>query len=194
MNAAVILAAGESSIMGFPKLLAEVKDIPLLQFIIDKVHPYYEELAVVLGSDNEVLSETIDFHNSTILINENWEEGVISSLRTALYFFQGNKKIENLIIFLGDQPEVKEKVIKKFQDSSEEVLISQYRYKLSYPISIPRKYWGKLELLTNDDETENITTDDDFDLIHYFVSSEVKFKKVNFNFLGPTDYNEEKDF
>ena len=34
----------------------------------------------------------------------------------------------------------------------------------------------------------------DFDLIDYFVSSEVKIEKLNFNFLGPTDYDEEKDF
>lgn len=194
MNAAVILAAGESTRMGFPKLLAEVKDKPLLQVLIDKVQPHFDELAVVLGSDNEVLSDNINFYNSTILINENWEEGIISSLRTALYYFQSIKEIKNLIVFLGDQPEVNEEVIKIFKETSEDVLISQYRYKLNYPISIPRQYWSKLELLTNDEETENITSDDDFDMIHYFVSSEINFKKVNFNFLGPTDYNEEKDF
>ena len=42
MNAAVILAAGDSSRMGFPKQLAEVKEKPLLQLIIDKVNNKFE--------------------------------------------------------------------------------------------------------------------------------------------------------
>ena len=74
MNAAVILAAGSSSRMGFPKQLAEVKDKPLLQAIIDKVNINFDNSSVVLGSENEIISEKIDFKNSNILINENWSE------------------------------------------------------------------------------------------------------------------------
>ena len=66
MNAAVILAAGDSSRMGFPKQLAEVKDKPLLQLIIDKINDKFEYSSVVLGSENEVISEKIDFKNSNI--------------------------------------------------------------------------------------------------------------------------------
>ena len=44
MNAAVILAAGSSSRMGFPKQLAEVRDKPLLQAIIDKVNINFDTL------------------------------------------------------------------------------------------------------------------------------------------------------
>ena len=61
MNAAVILAAGDSSRMGFPKQLAEVKEKPLLQSVIDKVNDNFEHSSVVLGSENEVISEKIDF-------------------------------------------------------------------------------------------------------------------------------------
>ena len=71
MNAAVILAAGDSSRMGFPKQLAEVKEKPLLQLIIDKVNNNFEYSSVVLGSENDFISEKIDFKNSNILINEN---------------------------------------------------------------------------------------------------------------------------
>ena len=49
--------------------------------------------------------------------------------------------------------------------------------------------------MTQDDPGEfEISAYKDFDLIDYFVSSEVKIEKLNFNFLGPTDYDEEKDF
>ena len=198
MNAGVILAAGDSTRMGFPKQLAEVKTKPLLELVIEKVNTYFELSTVVLGSENEIIEEKINFYNSNILINENWEEGIVSSIRTALFFYQEQKQIENLIFFLGDQPEVRDEVIIALQNNemdNSKILIPQYRYKLGFPVLVPRLFWSKLELLTQDDPGEfEISAYKDFDLIDYFVSSEVKIEKLNFNFLGPTDYDEEKDF
>jgi len=198
MIAGVILAAGDSTRMGFPKQLAEVKDKPLLELVIEKVNSYFESSTVVLGSENEIIEEKINFYNSNILINENWEEGIVSSIRTALFFYQEQKQIENLVFFLGDQPEVRDEVIIALQNNemdNSKILIPQYRYKLGFPVLIPRPFWPKLELLTQDDPGEfEISAYKDFDLIDYFVSSEVKIEKLNFNFLGPTDYDEEKDF
>ena len=195
MNAGVILAAGDSTRMGFPKQLAEVKNKPLLELVIEKVNTYFELSTVVLGYENE---EKINFYSSNILVNENWEEGIVSSIRTALFFYQEQKQIENLVFFLGDQPEVRDEVIIALQNNemdNSKILIPQYRYKLGFPVLVPRLFWSKLELLTQDDPGEfEISAYKDFDLIDYFVSSEVKIEKLNFNFLGPTDYDEEKDF
>ena len=198
MNAAVILAAGSSSRMGFPKQLAEVRDKPLLQAIIDKVNINFDNSSVVLGSENEIISEKIDFKNSNILINENWPEGITSSIRTALFFYQNQKEINNIIFFLGDQPEVELEVIdslNKDDHDGNKVLVPQYRYKLGFPILIPRMFWTKLELITEDDEIdEEKSVFQDFDLVDFLISSEIEIKKLNFNFLEPIDYDEEKDF
>ena len=198
MDAGVILAAGDSTRMGFPKQLAEIKDKPLLELVIEKVNSNFELSTEVLGYENELIQEKINFYNSNILINENWEEGIVSSIRTALFFYQEQKQIENLIFFLGDQPEVKDEVIFKLlnnESHNSKILIPQYRYKLGFPILIPRQFWSKLELLTQNDTDEfQISVYKDFNLIDYLISSEVKIEKINFNFLGPTDYDEEKDF
>ena len=198
MDAGVILAAGDSTRMGFPKQLAEIKDKPLLELVIEKANSNFELSTVVLGYENELIQEKINFYNSNILINENWEEGIVSSIRTALFFYQEQKQIENLIFFLGDQPEVKDDVIFKLlnnESNNSKILIPQYRYKLGFPILIPRQFWSKFELLTQNDTDEfQISAYKDFNLIDYLISSEVKIEKINFNFLGPTDYDEEKDF
>ena len=198
MDAGVILAAGDSTRMGFPKQLAEIKDKPLLELVIEKVNSNFELSTVVLGYENELIQEKINLYNSNILINENWEEGIVSSIRTALFFYQEQKQIENLIFFLGDQPEVKDEVIFKLlnnESHNSKILIPQYRYKLGFPILIPRQFWSKFELLTQNDTDEfQISAYKDFNLIDYLISSEVKIEKINFNFLGPTDYDEEKDF
>ena len=139
MDAGVILAAGDSTRMGFPKQLAEIKDKPLLELVIEKVNSNFELSTVVLGYENELIQEKINFYNSNILINENWEEGIVSSIRTALFFYQEQKQIENLIFFLGDQPEVKDDVIFKLlnnESNNSKILIPQYRYKLGFPILI----------------------------------------------------------
>ena len=117
MNAGVILAAGDSTRMGFPKQLAEVKNKPLLELVIEKVNTYFESSTVVMGFENEIIEEKINFYNSNILINENWEEGIVSSIRTALFFYQEQKQIENLVFFLGDQPEVRDEVIIALQNN-----------------------------------------------------------------------------
>ena len=184
--------------MGFPKQLAEVKDKPLLQLIIDKVNDKFEYSSVVLGSENEVISEKIDFKNSNILINENWSEGITSSIRTSLFFYQGQKEVENVIFFLADQPEVEDDVIDSLINDDHDrtkILIPQYRYKLGFPILVPRLFWPKLELITEDDNVDQEkSVFQDFDLIDFFISSEIEIKKLNFNFLEPIDYDEEKDF
>ena len=77
MDAGVILAAGDSTRMGFPKQLAEIKDKPLLELVIEKVNSNFELSTVVLGYENELIQEKINFYNSNILINENWEEGIV---------------------------------------------------------------------------------------------------------------------
>ena len=152
----------------------------------------------MLGSENEIISEKIDFKNSNILINENWPEGITSSIRTALFFYQNQKEINNIIFFLGDQPEVEVEVIDSLNNDDHDgskVLVPQYRYKLGFPILIPRIFWTKLELITEDDEIdEEKSVFQDFDLVDFLISSEIKIKKLNFNFLEPIDYDEEKDF
>ena len=198
MIAGVILAAGDSSRMGFPKQLAEYKGKTILETVVDTVTSKFEEAVVVLGHENDTITEKLDFKDSTILINENWEEGIVSSIRTALFYLSENKEIESAMIFMADQPSVNNKIIDKLiktKKKEDEVVISKYRYKMNYPIIVPRFFWNKLELLTYD----NLLGEDDslfknFDLVDFFGSSEYKSNVVNFNFLEPTDYDEQKDF
>jgi len=196
--AGVILAAGDSSRMGFPKQLAEYKGKTILETVVETVTSNLDETVVVLGHENDTITEKLDFKESTILINENWEEGIVSSIRTALFYLSENNEIDSAMIFMADQPSVNNKIIDKLiktKKKDDEVVISKYRYKLNYPIIVPKYFWSKLELLTYD----NLLGEDDslfknFDLVDFFDSSEYKSKIVNFNFLEPTDYDEQKDF
>ncbi|MBK77250.1 MAG: hypothetical protein CL518_02290 [Actinobacteria bacterium] len=197
MKAAIILAAGESTRMGFPKQLAEYKGNTILETVVETVSSYIENTVVVLGHENETLTEKINFKNSTILINENWEEGIVSSIRTGLFYLNSAKNIDGVLIFMGDQPAINNDVIKKLlevQHDEDEVVVPQYRYETGYPVLIPRFFWNKLELITQDDLDGDDSVFKNFELIDYFETSETKIKILNFNFLKPTDYDEQSDF
>ena len=197
MKAAIILAAGESTRMGFPKQLAEYKGNTILETVVETVSSYIENTVVVLGHENETLTEKINFKNSTILINENWEEGIVSSIRTGLFYLNSEKNIDGVLIFMGDQPAINDDVIKKLlevQHDEDEVVVPQYRYETGYPVLIPRFFWNKLELITQDDLDGDDSVFKNFELIDYFETSETKIKILNFNFLKPTDYDEQSDF
>jgi len=192
-----IIIFPELAITGYPP-----EDLLLRESFIGKNFAVLEEIAefssVVLGFENEIITEKINFYNSNILINENWNEGILSSIRTALFFYQNQKEVDGIVFFLGDQPDIKNEVIQTMQNKDaidSKVLIPQYRYKLGFPIFVPRQLWPKLELLTQEDSREiEPSVYKDFDLVDYFISSETKVEKLNFNFLSPTDYDEEKDF
>ena len=197
MNSAIILAAGDSSRMGFPKQLAEYKGKTILQTVVDEVTKNFEDTIVVLGHENETLTDKINFYNSTVIINENWEEGIISSIRTGLFHLSSDKQIESATIFMGDQPAISSEVIQKIincKHYDDEVVVPQYRYQLGYPILISRFFWNKLELITQDDFEGTDSVYKNFELVDYLETSEIKLKIVNFNFLKPTDYDEQSDF
>ena len=150
MIAGVILAAGDSSRMGFPKQLAEYKGKTILETVVETVTSNLDETVVVLGHENDTITEKLDFKESTILINENWEEGIVSSIRTALFYLSENNEIDSAMIFMADQPSVNNKIIdkliktKKKDDVFVKLKVSvQYKvvkekvydafYKLDYP-------------------------------------------------------------
>ena len=58
-----------------------------------------------------------------------------------MFFYQGQKEIDNVIFFLADQPEVESEVIDCLINDDHDgtkILIPQYRYKLGFPILVPR--------------------------------------------------------
>ncbi len=83
MNAGVILAAGEGTRMGFPKQLAEYKGEVLLKNVYELVDAYFDKVIIVLGHEAELILSLTDFGSAEVLVNENWREGIGSSLRTS---------------------------------------------------------------------------------------------------------------
>ena len=86
MLSGVVLAAGESRRMaGYIKPLLTIQGNTFLERIVDNLNKSdVDEIVVVLGSHHSQIMERVLLEGITVLINEHWESGQLSSLRLAV--------------------------------------------------------------------------------------------------------------
>ncbi|MBV9578618.1 MAG: nucleotidyltransferase family protein [Chloroflexi bacterium] len=85
MLAAVILAAGGSSRMGQPKQLLKFRGTSLLRRAIDTALAVpTDQVIVVLGHAADQLIPECEATGATVVLNDQWREGVSTSLRGGL--------------------------------------------------------------------------------------------------------------
>lgn len=130
--AILILAAGASKRMGRPKQLLKWKESNLLNYsisIANKLLPY--KVFVVLGANASLIIPKIQSKEVKILINENWEQGLGSSISSGLTkVIKTNPEIEGVLIMLTDQPLIKPdhylKLVNGFNPNQKQILATKY--------------------------------------------------------------------
>ena len=152
----IILAAGSSSRLGYPKQLVEFKGIPLLQHSIDVAESLeFDAKILVLGAMEDEINKKIDSRNFKVVINENWEEGMSTSIRKGLSeALKFEKELEHILILLSDQPFVtKEKIeelISVQLKSNKQATFSGYAGELGVPAIFSREIFSDLKKLKGD--------------------------------------------
>jgi len=106
MTGIIILAAGQSGRMGTPKQQLQFKGASLLQHAITTAACADAEIVlVVLGFQAGALWPQAASPKVSVVLNENWQEGMASSIRTGLENLITQKpQVQNVIIMLCDQP------------------------------------------------------------------------------------------
>ena len=111
----VILAAGASVRLGQAKQLIEFQGRPLLEYVIDQ----FEEIAIttrilVLGAFADLIQESVITGKFDMVINENWQEGMASTIRKGLESaLSKDDKLEHILFVLSDQPFVTKALFEK---------------------------------------------------------------------------------
>jgi CTP:molybdopterin cytidylyltransferase MocA len=151
--AAIIVAAGASTRLGQPKQLVRIDGEPLLQRAIRCAQQAgLSPVFVVLGADRELIRNAIDFGAASIVVSENWEEGLASSIRAGVQAAEGSA---GLLLMTCDQPRVTAEhlraMIEKFEGRPEPVLVaSTYAGVRGTPAIFPREAEGALLALRGD--------------------------------------------
>ncbi len=150
---AVLLAAGESSRMGEPKLLLPFGDGTVLSRTVDNVLGCnVDEVIVVLGANAEKTSEAITEKPVKIVFNPDYSQGMSTSLISGLKYV--SDKALRVMVALCDQPLIEKdtynKLIKESINSSKGITVPLYKARRGNPIIFAIGYREEMLQLKGD--------------------------------------------
>lgn len=126
----ILLAAGESSRMGSPKPLLFWKGKTLIEFQLKNLLNTHQQVFVVLGAYADEIIPLIKSGKAIILINQDWEEGMSTSIAFAVKKVMDSiKNIDGIIITIIDQPLVDtahlKTIIGSFKADEKQIIVSE---------------------------------------------------------------------
>ncbi|WP_373057643.1 NTP transferase domain-containing protein [Zunongwangia sp. H14] len=158
----IIIAAGASRRMENTKQLLQIGEETMLgKAIKQATASVADEVIVVLGANSDRITAKIEHFPAIILINENWRNGLGSSIATGIkYFFQNKKKFEAVLVMLGDQPLMDSaylnQLLEVYKENPSKIVATKYPKSAGVPAVFPKKYFKELSLLAEDKGAKNI--------------------------------------
>jgi molybdenum cofactor cytidylyltransferase len=190
---AIILAAGESRRMGFPKMLLTFKGRTMIENVISHVaESKADKIIVVIGAYKEEMIEEIDKLAVNYCYNDNYKEGMLSSVQCGFRNLPSDYKA--VLIFQGDQPLITRnsinKVIDAYFSSQNGIVIPVYNGKRGHPLLIDRKYKDEIAKISPDEGLHSLA----YKFSHDVLEVETNESEILRDFNSYEDYqNYEKN-
>lgn len=186
-TASIVLAAGESRRLGRPKQLILFRGRPLLQIVVEAVATWPAEITVVvLGAHAEEILDAVDFGDAIVALNDDWEEGIASSVRVGFDILGRDSTIARSFVALGDQPEIPADVPGGLLEAADwtdrPAIVPVYRYERSNPVLFDRRIWPRLMALEGDHGASA-----------FLKSHPELVEEVRFDHMPPRDVDTEED-
>jgi molybdenum cofactor cytidylyltransferase len=154
--AAAVLAAGRGARLGgdAAKPLVEWQGRPLVRWAVDAaVGSGLTPVVVVVGyRADEVRAAVGRYSGLLIAQNEEWEEGIASSLRAALRALTPLRDVEAVCVGLADQPRVGSEAYRRLAQHPGTNPITEARYdgRPGNPVKLARSLWPQAMELRGD--------------------------------------------
>lgn len=150
--AAVVLAAGGGRRFGSQKLLAPLRDRPLLQHALDAANAsVLSPIVVVLGADADAIAAGIRTGRARIVRNPDHATGQASSLRVGLRSLDAS---DAAVVVLGDQPNVTaallDALVAAQRSSGAPAVVCVQDGRRSPPTLLHRDLWAEVDALRGD--------------------------------------------
>ena len=177
----VILAAGSSRRLGYPKQLVEFRKKSLLQHSIDVAESLELDCRILmLGAKAEEIQKKIDSRSCKVVINENWEEGMGTSINQGVTeALKTEQELDHILVLLSDQPFVsKEKIqdlIRVQLNSNKPATFSEYVGEVGVPAIFSREVFQELQKLQKDQGAKKLILNNEI------TYETVKFEGGNFD-------------
>lgn len=140
---AIILAAGESTRMGFPKMLLPFRGSTIVEQVIENViNSQVDGTVVVLGAGSEEIRKVIVRWPVKHCYNESYKDGMLSSIKCGLRLLP--RHFEAVMVFPGDQPlirpEIADMLISAFRATDKGIVVPAYGNRRGHPLLISGRY------------------------------------------------------
>ena len=150
MLAAVILSGGASQRMGSPKALLPYQGRPFLEHLLDITrHPKIGTRRIVLGAHAELIADAVRLAADEVVINEDWEQGQLSSIQAAIRSLPATT--DGLMLCLIDHPlisaDLVNDLVERFcspQSPPPLIVLPVYQGKRGHPVIFSSAVYGEL--------------------------------------------------
>lgn len=160
----LILAAGASTRLGYPKQLLTYQGQPCIRHIAEVAiaaqhHPYIavnpQSIAVILGANTDQISPALGNLDLQILQNPQWQTGMASSIQWGLgHLLNTVPDLQAVILMVCDQPFVSvsllEQLIIGYPTQHLPLVASEYAGTLGVPALFDRQFFPDLLVLQGD--------------------------------------------
>jgi CTP:molybdopterin cytidylyltransferase MocA len=155
MFAAIILAAGASERMGYPKALLPYRGRPFLTGILEACYAAgIEKRVVVLGYYADKIKDGIDLSETTVAINEELDAGPIGSVRAGLAAL-APFPVDAVLVWPVDRPHVAvstvEALLDGFRSSHRPIVVPTHDGHRGHPVLFGRPVFAELLGAPNDE-------------------------------------------
>lgn len=136
--------------MGEPKQMLQYEGKSLLQRAVQSaVETGCEPIVVVVGSNQNSVSESVDTSAAILIYNPDWEQGMASSINTGVTeLLRLNPGINATIIMLCDQPFADAQLLNALKNENlstdTKIIACAYKDTLGVPVLFDRYYFQDL--------------------------------------------------
>ena len=136
MQATLILAAGQGRRFGGPKAPYIFQGKRLVDRAVENSRVAgIDKVFVVLGA------WVGEVPNAELIINQNWQEGMGSSLRVGLTELIPQIEIEEVLVSLVDLPDLNGALFSRIAKSPGHLVAATYKGVRGHPVKIERRHW-----------------------------------------------------
>ncbi|HTQ24139.1 MAG TPA: nucleotidyltransferase family protein [Candidatus Binataceae bacterium] len=144
---AILLAAGESRRMGFPKPLLRLGSRTFVEVLIAAILPNVARLIVVVGAHGSAVREAIPADPGILVVdNPGYLRGQLSSIKAALPHV--GPRASGALIHLADHPMVNAAtfaaVIEGYRRLGKPIAIARHQGRRGHPVVFARELFGEL--------------------------------------------------
>ncbi|HZY10337.1 MAG TPA: nucleotidyltransferase family protein [Bacteroidota bacterium] len=149
MISAIVLAAGASARMGEPKAILKIGEKTFLQHIVDVLYSAcILDTVIVLGNDAVKIQNTLDWFQGKVVINDNWQQGQLSSIIAGMNRLNGTD-LHGVMICPVDHPLISQgllvDLLQTFWKSKKKIVLPVYDQKRGHPVIFSKELFDELK-------------------------------------------------